>query len=93
LETKPFELDGVKYTLKKFKYGQRNTILDETTIVGETGQLRMLTGTLRHLTTKFGALKDGKEMTDEEIKDMDDQHGAKLFSAIQKFNGQHPLVP
>jgi len=93
METKPFELDGVKYTLKKFKYGQRNKILDQTTILGETGQIHMLTGTLRHLTTKFGCLKNGKELTDEEIEDLDDQHGAKLFGAIQEFNGQRPLVP
>jgi len=49
--------------------------------------------TLRHLTTKFGCLKNGKELTDEEIEDLDDQHGAKLFGAIQEFNGQRPLVP
>lgn len=90
-KTKQVKIDDVEYTIKKFTFGNRNEILDQTSVVDANDRMRMLSGTLRRLTIKLGVVKP--KLSEEKIDAMDDQHGQKLFSAIQEFNVMRPLAP
>jgi len=85
METKIVPIGDKKYKIKRFKFGERNKILDAITIMDiETGKAIQLTGTLRHLTIKFGVVEP--KMTDEDIENLEENEGNRLYLEIRKFN-------
>jgi len=79
------DIRAKQYKVKPLTFGDRNAIMDETTVMDDKGRMRILTGTQRRLTIKHGVLKpDGKELTDEEIEKLDEPLGIELYRLVLK---------
>ena len=71
-----------KYKVVALTFGERADIMDESSIMDASGNMVIKTGTTRILTVKKGVRKDGKELTDEQVRNMDEPLGNELYLRV-----------
>ena len=75
---------GTKYKIKRLNFGERNKILDESSIADpETGVIRLMSGTMRALYIHYGITKP--KLSLEDIAKLDETEGQQLFIAIRNY--------
>lgn len=90
-----FTIDGKKYKIKQFTFGDRNDMLNFTNTIDEkTGRVMVMIGRLRELTLERGLIPvdtNVEPLTIEKIRAMNNEVATKIYNQIQEAQ-KVPLV-